>query len=272
MKSDAMLPVSIEQIVAVVREASLLMVREGFSVEEKGSRENIVTSSDVAVQHFLTEKLGALLPGSGFLCEEEDLSDTAHEAVWIIDPIDGTANYARGIESCAISVALLWKGVLSAGVVYSPWRGELYTAEKGGGAFCNGMPIRVSDRPFEAGLLFTAMSTYRKEFARSGSDIIFDIFMDCNDFRRTGSAAVELSLMGAGKAELYFEMRLMPWDYAAAGLILQEAGGVISGFDGTAFPSLSEPSMVLAANSAENLRRLVAIVHRHLSGQPWQGA
>ena len=76
-----MLPVSIEQIVAVVREASSLMVREGFSVEEKGSRENIVTSSDVAVQHFLTEGLGALLPGSGFLCEEEDLSDTAHEAV-----------------------------------------------------------------------------------------------------------------------------------------------------------------------------------------------
>jgi myo-inositol-1(or 4)-monophosphatase len=259
----------LEQVTDIVREASRLMVREGFSVQEKGSLENIVTSSDVAVQHFLTEKLGALLPGSGFLCEEEDFSDTAHEDVWIIDPIDGTANYARGIESCAISVALVRGGVLSAGVVYSPWRGELYVAEKGCGAFCNGVPIHVSGRPFEDGILFTAMSTYRKEFARSCSDIIFDIFMDCNDFRRTGSAAVELCLMAAGKAELYFEMRLMPWDYAAAGLILQEAGGVISGFDGVAFPSLAESSMVLAANKAESLGRLAAIVHRHLSGQPW---
>ena len=258
----------IEQIVDIVREASALMVRDGFSVQDKGSRENIVTTSDVAVQHFLTERLGALLPGSGFLCEEEDFADTAHRDVWVVDPIDGTANYARGIENCCISVALVRDGVPSMGVVYSPWRDELYTAEKGCGAFCNGVPIHVSDRPFANGLLFTAMSTYRKDLALTCSKIIYDLYMECNDFRRTGSAAVELCLMAAGKVDLYFEMRLMPWDYAAAALILREAGGSIVGIDGN-YPPLMQTSMVVAANSQENCRRILDTVHKYLTQLPY---
>lgn len=260
--------ITLEQIAAVVREAAGLMVRSGFEVHDKGTRENLVTSSDIAVQHFLTERLAALLPGSGFLCEEEDLADTRHEDVWIIDPIDGTANYARSNENCCISVALVRGGVPTAGVVYSPWRNELYCAEKGGGAFCNGKPIHVSGRSFEDGILFTAMSTYRKEFARTCSDIIYDLFMDCNDFRRFGSAAVELCLMAAGLAELYFEMRLMPWDYAAAALILVEAGGTLCSFDGKA-PSLSRPSLIVAANTAENCARILDCVRTHLPALPY---
>ena len=131
--------ITIQQIIDIVREASALMDRTGgFEIHDKETRENIVTSSDLAVQHFLTKHLAELLPGSGFLCEEEDFEDLNHTDVWIIDPIDGTANYARGNENCCISVALVHEGVLSMGVVYSPWRGELYTAEKGKGAFCNG--------------------------------------------------------------------------------------------------------------------------------------
>ena len=260
--------IKMEQVVDIVRRASSLMVREGFDVESKGSRENIVTTSDLAVQHFLTKELGALLPGSGFLCEEEDFSDLAHRDVWVIDPIDGTANYARGIESCCISVALARDGMPVLGVVYSPWRGELYTAEKGCGAFCNGKPIHVSDRPFEQGLLFTALCVYRKEFSRACSDIIYDLYMDCNDVRRTGSAAVELCLVAAGKAELYFEIRLMPWDFAAASLILSEAGGTVQGFDGH-FPSVFKPTLVIAANTAANCDRLLSCIHRHLEELPY---
>ena len=261
---DSLLP----QTIAAVREASSLMVRDGFSVKEKGSVENIVTSSDLAVQHYLTEKLGTILPGSGFLCEEEDFSDTSHRYVWIVDPIDGTANYARGLESCCISVALTEDGIPVMGVVYSPWRGELYHAVRGGGALCNGKRIHASDRPFAEGILFTAMSTYHKEFARVCSDIIYDAYMDCNDLRRTGSAAVELCLMASGKAELYFELRLMPWDYAAAGLILEEAGGRVCGFDG-AGPSLSQASLIVAGNTEENCRRMLETVRRHLPQLPY---
>ena len=214
----------------------------GFEIHDKGVRENIVTSSDLAVQHYLTEKLRQHFPGVGFLCEEEELEDVSgHDAVWVIDPIDGTANYARGNENCCISVALVREGEPVLGVVYSPWRGELYTAEKGKGAFCNGKPLQVSGRSFAEGILFTAMSTYHKEWSRCCSDIIYDVYQECNDVRRTGSAAVELCLIAAGFAELYFEFRLMPWDYAAAGLILTEAGGHICGFDG-GWPSSCPPT------------------------------
>ena len=131
--------ITIEQIVAVVKDASSRMVRSGFEVHDKGSRENLVTSSDLAVQDFLTERLSALLPGSGFLCEEEDLSDyEGHMFVWVIDPIDGTANYARANENCAISVALLREGQAYMGVVYSPWRGACYWAVKGAGVLQRG--------------------------------------------------------------------------------------------------------------------------------------
>ena len=261
--------ISVEQIITVVKEASALMVRSGFEVHDKGTRENLVTSSDVAVQKFLTEHLAAILPGSGFLCEEEDLNDIAgHEYVWIIDPIDGTANYARGNENCCISVALIRGGKQYMGVVYSPWRGECYWAVKGEGAFCNGKPIHVSNRSFEDGMLFTAMSTYHKEWARSCSDIIFDLYRQCNDIRRTGSAAVELCLMAAGFADLYFEMRLLPWDYAAASLILSEAGGSICSFDGQ-FPPLYAPSMVIAANTPSSCTRILDVVRRHLPSLPY---
>ena len=257
-------------VTAIVRAASTLMDRTGgFEIHDKGVRENIVTSSDLAVQHFLIRELKARFPEVGFLCEEEDLEDVSgHEAVWVIDPIDGTANYARGHENCCISIALVRRGEPVLGVVYSPWRGELYTAEKGKGAFLNGKPIHVSDRPFEQGILFTALSTYHKEWSRYCSDIIYDLFQECNDVRRTGSAAVELCLMATGFAELYFEMRLMPWDYAAAWLVLTEAGGTICGFDGES-PSLSVPSMCIAANSRQSCERILRTVRRHLDALPY---
>ncbi|MCR4824844.1 MAG: inositol monophosphatase [Bacteroidales bacterium] len=259
----------IQQVVDIVKEASALMTADQFTITQKDGVENLVTSSDLAVQHFLTERLSALLPGCGFLCEEEDFRDLEEEFVWIIDPIDGTANYSRGIADCCISVALARKGALQLGVVYSPGRNELYTAALGKGASCNGRPIHVSDRPLANGLFCTAMSTYRKEFAKTCSDIIYDIYMQCNDLRRWGSAAIELCLLASGYIELYFEMRLQPWDYAAAMLILHEAGGRIAGWDGAA-PSLVKPSLVIAANRPDSLGALLATVHLHLpEGLPY---
>lgn len=260
--------IDISSIITIVQSASSLMIKEGFSVEEKGSVENIVTSSDIAVQHFLMKRLSEILPDSGFLCEEEDFHDTAHQYIWIIDPIDGTTNYARGNENCGISVALVKNGVILAGVVYSPWRGQLWYAEKERGAFCNGNIISVSERQLEQSLMYTAMSTYRKEYAPICSEIIMDVYRDCNDVRRLGSAAVELCQIATGQAELFFEMRLMPWDYAAATLIIQEAGGYISDFWGN-YPSLEKPSLVMASNTFSNLNRLQDAVHRHLHDLPY---
>ncbi|HAC40272.1 MAG TPA: inositol monophosphatase [Rikenellaceae bacterium] len=254
----------------VVRAAATLMDRTGgFEVRDKGARENIVTSSDLAVQHWLTEQLRLRFPDIGFLCEEEDFSDIqGHEAVWVIDPIDGTANYARGNENCCISVALVKSGEPVLGVVYSPWRDELYTAEKGKGALLNGKPIHVSARPFEEGILFTALAVYRKDLSLTCSAIIHDLYMECNDIRRNGSAALELCHLASGFAELYFEIRLMPWDYAAAGLILTEAGGTLLSFDGNG-PSPFKPSLVIGANCHASARRVLDTVRKHLPALPY---
>lgn len=259
----------IDKIIDIVNEASSLMIHSGFSIEQKEGIENIVTSSDIAVQNFLCDRLSGLIPGSGFICEEDSFRTPDREYVWIIDPIDGTTNYARGMDSCCISVALKHFDEVISGVVFSPWRKELFCAEKGGGAYLNGRPIHVSDKPFDQGVLFTAMSTYRKEYAGICSEIILDTFKQCNDFRRYGSAAMELCFIAAGLADLYFELRLQPWDHSAAILILEEAGGAATNLDGV-HPDFNAPDLVCGGNSKENQRRLLEIIRRHITGLPYK--
>lgn len=258
----------LEKTKDIVSRAAELMMRGDFEIEQKGGIENIVTSSDLAVQEFLCRELAAALPGCGFICEEEGVMDPGKEYVWVIDPIDGTANYARGIDACAISVGLMHKDEMILGVVYSPARNEMYWAEKGKGAFCNGKQIHTSSRSFEEGILCTAMSTYRKEYADVCSEIIMDAFHQCNDVRRFGAASVELCFLAAGLCELYFEMRLQPWDYAAGMVILTEAGGAISSLDGRRM-RFDGPDLTCAGNNAANQARLLDIIRKHLPAIPY---
>ena len=252
----------IKELIDIVREASQLMLND-FEISQKDGFSNIVTSSDIAVQEFLCKQLASLLPGSGFICEEEDINDASHEYTWIIDPIDGTANYSRGIGQCAICVGLRHNDHMEASVVYLPRTNELFHAERGKGAFLNGKPIHVSDRPFQNGIMCTALAVYHKEYAKVCSDIICDTFLQCNDIRRFGAAAPELCYLAMGRCELYFEYLLSPWDYAAASLILTEAGGCLCDLQGNALTCIT-PSGVLAANTKENLDRLTSIVSKHI--------
>lgn len=274
----------VNKVIEIVRQASTLMLTDDFNIKEKGDVANIVTSSDIAVQEYLMEHLAPLLPDSGFLCEENDIRNTQHRYTWVIDPIDGTCNYARGIDQCAICVGLIsnhlplteageglqtnhlplreaGEGLL--GVVYLPRTGELFHATRGGGAFRNGEPIHVSQRPFRDSLLCTAFSVYHKEYTQKCADIIVDTFQHINDFRRFGAAAPELCYLAMGRCELYFEYLLSPWDYAAASVILTEAGGCISTLTGEPIDGIS-PSGILAGNTAENLQQFQHIVARHL--------
>lgn len=256
------------QVEQIVRQAARIW-DETFTTLEKESPSNIVTSADIAVQRFLEENLCALLPGSGFFGEEgsPELGDRAY--LWIVDPIDGTANFSRGIPDCAISVGLVQNGQALLGVVYSPLRGELFSAARGEGARCNGQPIRVSRRCFREGLLCTALSLYRKEYASQCMAVIGEAYMQCNDIRRFGSAALELCYLAQGKCELYFEFRVFPWDYAAAALILEEAGGIIRSQNGEAL-TFDRTTPLVAANTPENYEKLNAIVQKHIPVFPYK--
>lgn len=257
---------TIEKLIDIVRNASKLMLTDTFEIAQKGGYSNIVTTSDVAVQDYLCQQLADALPGSGFLCEEADQWDTNHEYTWVIDPIDGTANYSRGIDHCCVCVGLKQHDRMQRAVVYLPRTDELFHAERGKGAYLNGRRIHVSDRPFENSLLCTALPVYHKEYAEVCSDIIKDTFLQINDLRRFGSAATELCYLAMGRCELYFEYLLSPWDFAAASLILEEAGGVLS--DLSALPlNYIHGSGVLAANTPENLNRLQTIVAHHTQAQ-----
>lgn len=250
-------------LISIVREASKLMLVDSFDVSQKEGFANIVTSSDVAVQDFLKTRLAELLPGSSFLCEEEDRHDLSREFTWIIDPIDGTANYSRGIRECAICVGLKHGNSMVMAVVYLPRTDELFHAERGKGAFLNGLPIHVSNRPFANSIMCTALAVYHKEYAQICSDIIVETFLQCNDIRRFGAAAPELCYLAMGRCELYFEYLLSPWDFAAASLILEEAGGVLSDLSGRPLDPTAATG-VLAANSRESLERLVGIVQNKM--------
>lgn len=255
--------ITLNTLIDTVREASACMATDHFDVSQKGGFANIVTTSDLAVQDFLCERLAVLLPGSGFLCEEKDVHDASREYTWVIDPIDGTANYSRGIDQCAICVGLKHNDEMIMGVVYLPRTNEMFYAEKGKGAFRNGKRIHVSDRPFEDALVCTAFSVYHKEWTDVCSRIVTEAFKQCNDFRRFGACAPELCYLAMGRCEVYFEYMLFPWDFAAASLIVIEAGGMITDKDGNAL-TCTEPRGVIAANSLDSHRRFMNIVQSEI--------
>lgn len=263
------LPELLDRVVEIVKGVACLIKDAPFTVTEKNKAINIVTSSDLLSQRLLIEKLRALIPESGFFCEEEGVCEREKEYVWIIDPIDGTANYSRGIADCAISVALIHRGQAVLGVVCGILTGDVYAATLGGGSTLNGEPINVSSNDFESSILCTAMSVYKKEYARVCADIIFETYMQCNDVRRFGTCALELCYIASGKCDIYFELRVFPWDYAAGYLILKEAGGIIHGLSDSEL-DFSCPSVIVGANNRENYERLSLIVNKHLPTTPYE--
>lgn len=249
----------LKQVTEIVKKASKLMMVD-FEVTQKGNECNYVTSADVNVQHYLEKQLINLIEGSTFLGEEEDKSVIGSGYIWVVDPIDGTSNFVRNLKSSVISVGLVKDGMPYMGVIYDPYRDEMYWAERGRGAFMNGKAIRVSDRDFRHAHLCAAASIYNKDLAKPCFHIIEKVYYQADDFRRFGAAAMEMSYLAAGHIELYFEMRLFPWDMAAAVVIMEEAGGSVEILHEDHLP-LDRPAGIIAANSKENLEKLREIVY-----------
>lgn len=260
----------IEKITAIVRRAGRLMRPENVEVIQKGNASNFVTTADIQVQEFLKKELLALLPGSSFVGEEEENVNTKSqfEYIWVVDPIDGTSNFIRDIGMSAISVGLLRWGRPYAGVIYQPYRDEMFWAVDGQGAYLNGERIHVSDRDFKHGHLCSAMSTYNKDYAPACFHIIEKVYAECDDLRRMGSAAVELAYLAAGRVELYFEIRLFPWDVAAGIVLIKEAGGYTEMIYQDGFP-LDRPVALVGANTKENFEKMKAIVCDEIKELPY---
>ncbi len=200
----------------------------------KQGKGNFVTDYDAQVQSVLREGCMRILPQAAFMGEESDMdkTDVSEGYAFIVDPIDGTANFTRGLNWSAISVALACDGIPVMGIVCNPYTNEMYHAVRGAGAYCNNRKIHVSEHTLEEGIFLMGTAPYHPELARASFETAFGFFARALDLRRSGSAALDLCTVASGKAELYFEMELCPWDYAAGALIVEEAGGIISDLDG----------------------------------------
>ena len=210
-----------------------------------------VTDVDFAVQSFLQEKLGMLYPEVQFMGEEKDNREVDLDApVWVLDPVDGTTNLIHDYRASAISLALLEHREPVFGFIYHPYLKEMYRAQKGKGSFCNGEPIHVSSASaLEESLIVIGTSPYEKNLAKELFPIVRRIFEKSQDIRRSGSAAIDLANVAAGRAEGFFEKNLKLWDYAAGMLLVREAGGRMLDWNGNELKA-RRVSGIVAGNAA----------------------
>jgi myo-inositol-1(or 4)-monophosphatase len=258
-----------DQVIPVVKHVGelILLDRESFTwadVEFKGQND-LVSYVDRNAEDRLVGKLSRLLAGCGFINEEGGHYHADAEAVWIIDPLDGTTNFVHGVPFFCTSVALQWQGQICMGIIYEPNRDELYTAIRGQGAYLNGARIQVSsNRNTEDAFLSTGFP-YRKGQNIDGYLNLLRAYMGhIRGIRRMGSAAMDLAFTAAGRFDGFFEASLNPWDVAAGALLVQEAGGTVTDYWGQQDWLFGQS--ILAANTALHpglLRLMTDYLHAH---------
>lgn len=241
----------LNKIVDVVRECGEIILhadRSKSCIDEKTGHANFVTAYDKKIQQILQKRLLQILPEAVFVGEEEDIhASVAKGYAFIVDPIDGTTNFIKDYHMSVVSVGLTSDGEKYMGVVYNPYSDEMFTAVKGQGAYLNDKPIHVSSQPLSNGLVLFGTAPYYEELSKRSFEMAYDYFRQALDVRRSGSAAFDLCSVAAGRAELFFELRLSPWDYAAGALILEEAGGKVTTIQGEPL-TLQAGCSVLATN------------------------
>ena len=254
----------------LLREAGKIMlsahgVEEGENIVEKSGTANFVTGFDVRVQEFLKEKIKEILPDAVFIAEEQENDDSAldRDYCFIIDPIDGTTNFIHDYHHSAISLALVSHGETVFGAVYDPYMDELFSAEKGKGCFVNGVRVSPSSHSMKTAVAAFGTSPYQKnEMGPKAFRIAEELFYHTADVRRCGSAALDMAYVAAGRNDIYVELVLLPWDIAAAALLVTEAGCVITDANGNPITLNGSVSAVAATKAlhADVLR----MIQKHL--------
>ncbi|MDZ8171782.1 inositol monophosphatase family protein [Microbacterium xanthum] len=232
--------------IAVAREGGDLARRrrgEGVAIAAtKSALADIVTEADREVEALIRERIAVARPDDGFLGEEGGSHVGTSGITWVVDPIDGTVNYAFGIPAYATSVAAVagtpepgrWD--VLAGVVYSPAHGELFHAAAGHGAWLDGRRLAVNPAPGEAGALLATGFGYDAATHATDLALVGRIMPLARDIRRIGAAALDIAYVAAGRVDGFFERGLKPWDHAAADLLVTEAGGQVAWVDDDARP------------------------------------
>jgi myo-inositol-1(or 4)-monophosphatase len=227
-------------------------------IAHKG-RIDLVTETDVAVEEMLKRELALLLPGSDFLAEESASRTTPGELTWIIDPIDGTTNFANGLPFVANSIALWHRDRVVLGVVNLPLLGEMFSAREGAGTCLNGCAVNVSvEGDMEKSLLATGFPYAIEEHLETILKNLRAVLPLAQGVRRVGAAALDLAYVACGRYEGYFESALNPWDTAAGLLLVREAGGRVTQYDADAPYHLGSKT-ILATNGVihDELSRLI---------------
>jgi len=227
----------VSAIEAIAREAGELLMgyfARRVPIEYKGDVD-LVTEADRASEALIMDRILARFPRHDVLGEEGARRETGSDYKWYVDPLDGTTNFAHGFPVFCISLGLEHKGQLIAGVVYDPARGEMFSAEKGSGAYLNQRRIHVSKT---ARLIESLMATgfpSHKRHKNPNIHFYHQITLRTHGVRRAGSAALDLASVASGRFDGFWEFNLNPWDLAAGVLLVEEAGGQVSGFQGQPF-------------------------------------
>ncbi len=243
--------------VRVARDAGrLLRDRLGTNIHvgHKGAI-NIVTDVNLASEQLIREAVATYYPRHEVLAEEGGLSESRSDYRWIVNPLDGTTNYAHGYPVFCVSIALEHKGEVMLGVVYDPMRDELFTAERGGGAALNSRPIKVSaTSDLMQSLLSTGFPYDIRTSTFTNLDHWSNFALNAQALRRDGAAALDLCYVACGRYDGFWELNLAPWDTAAGALIVEEAGGRVTDFEGNAFSNYKP--QVLASNGLIHQRMM----------------
>ena len=229
--------------------------------ELKGTHD-LVSRADHESEEKVIAAIRRRYPDHRILAEESGMSAGGSEMTWLVDPLDGTANFLQGLPVFCTSVACRQGDRVVAGAVYDPIGDNLFTAARGDGARWNGRPIEVSDRPgLDGGFLATGFPFRARRALDAYLDVFRDVFREARAIRRCGSAALDLAYTAAGVYDGFFEFRLSPWDFAAGVLLIEEAGGRITDLDGG--EGYFEGGNLVAGSTALH-RQLLAVVRRHV--------
>jgi myo-inositol-1(or 4)-monophosphatase len=214
---------------------------------KRGEVRNMVSEIDRGSEQIIINRIRRQFPSHAILAEESGALDTAAEFRWVIDPLDGTTNFLHAVPIFSVTIAVERKGEIVAGVVYDPNLDELFTAEKGSGAYLNGQRVAVSQTPeLIHSLLVTGFPYDIAKNPDHPADHFVNFLMEGQGIRRLGSAALDLSYVAAGRFDGFWEVELQPWDMAAGALFVREAGGRVTDFSGA--PSTIYKKNVLASN------------------------